>query len=60
VIRWAGWFSCVCRNVPVGWGEPVFGKLSAMLAGAMLTIPRHAGFEFGLGFASTRLRGIGP
>jgi len=25
-----GVVSCVCRNVPVGWGEPVFGKLSAM------------------------------
>jgi len=52
-----GVVSCVCRNVPAGWGEPVFGKLSALLAGAMLTIPATRGFEFGLGFAATSLRG---
>ena len=52
-----GVVSCVCRNVPVGWGEPVFDKLSGRLAGAMLSIPATRGFEFGLGFASTRLRG---
>ncbi|MEI7880411.1 MAG: chorismate synthase [bacterium] len=52
-----GVVSCVCRNVPAGWGEPVFGKLSGLLAGAMLTIPATRGFEFGLGFAATSLRG---
>jgi chorismate synthase len=52
-----GVVSCVCRNVPAGWGEPVFGKLSALLAGAMLTIPAPRGFEFGLGFAATSMRG---
>jgi chorismate synthase len=52
-----GVVSCVCRNVPAGWGEPVFGKLSALLAGAMLTIPATRGFEFGLGFAATSMRG---
>jgi len=52
-----GVVACVCRNVPVGWGEPVFGKLSGLLAGAMLSIPAARGFEFGLGFAATRLRG---
>lgn len=52
-----GVVSCVCRNVPAGWGEPVFGKLSALLAGAMLTIPATRGFEFGLGFSATCLHG---
>lgn len=48
---------CVCRNVPAGWGDPVFDKLSGSLAGAMLSIPATRGFEFGLGFGSTRLKG---
>lgn len=52
-----GVVSCVCRGVPAGWGEPVFDKLSATLAGAMLSIPATRGFEFGMGFASTHLRG---
>jgi chorismate synthase len=52
-----GVVSCVCRHVPAGWGEPVFGKLSGLLAGAMLTIPATRGFEFGLGFSATSLRG---
>ena len=52
-----GVISCVCRKVPAGWGEPVFDKVSATLAAAMLSIPATRGFEFGLGFASTRLRG---
>lgn len=52
-----GVVSCVCRKVPAGWGEPVFDKLSATLAGAMLSIPATRGFEFGLGFAATRMRG---
>jgi chorismate synthase len=48
---------CVCRGVPVGWGEPVFGKLHAVLAAAMLSIPAAKGFEIGAGFASARRRG---
>lgn len=52
-----GIVSCVCRNVPAGLGEPVFGKLEAMLAQAMLSIPATKGFEIGSGFAGTRLRG---
>jgi len=52
-----GTVCCVCRNVPPGWGEPVFGKLEAALAGAMLSIPATKGFEIGLGFAGTSLRG---
>lgn len=52
-----GVVACVCRGVPAGWGEPVFDKMSGRLAGAMLSIPATRGFEFGLGFAATRMRG---
>ena len=52
-----GIVTCVCRNVPAGWGEPVFGKLSASLAAAMMSIPAARGFEIGSGFMSARLRG---
>jgi chorismate synthase len=52
-----GVVSCVCRNVPAGWGEPVFDKLEALLAQAMLSLPATKGFEIGSGFAGTQLRG---
>ncbi|WP_028319635.1 chorismate synthase [Desulfobulbus elongatus] len=52
-----GILTCVCRNVPVGLGEPVFDKLEARLAQAMLSIPATKGFEIGSGFAGTRMRG---
>jgi chorismate synthase len=52
-----GVVTCVCRNVPVGWGDPVFDKLEARLAQAMLSIPATKGFEIGSGFDGTRLRG---
>ena len=52
-----GIVTCVCRQVPAGWGEPVFDKLEAKLAHAMLSIPATKGFEIGSGFAGTRLRG---
>jgi len=52
-----GVVSCVCKNVPVGLGEPVFNKLEAMLAQAMLSIPATKGFEIGSGFAGTRMKG---
>ena len=48
---------CVIRNVPPGWGEPVFAKLTAELAGAMMSLPASRGFEIGEGFAATRMRG---
>lgn len=48
---------CVVRKVPPGLGEPVFDKLTADLAKAMLSLPATRGFEIGEGFASTRLRG---
>jgi chorismate synthase len=52
-----GIVACICRGVPAGWGEPVFDKLNAMLAHAMLSIPAVKGFELGSGFAGTRMRG---
>ncbi len=52
-----GVVACVCRHVPAGWGEPVFDKLSARLAAAMMSIPATRGFEIGLGFRSTRMSG---
>ncbi len=52
-----GVITCVCRNVPPGWGEPVFDKISAVLAHAMLSIPAARGFDVGSGFDSARLRG---
>jgi chorismate synthase len=48
---------CVARGVPPGWGAPVFDKLTADLAKAMMSLPASRGFEVGDGFASTRLRG---
>jgi chorismate synthase len=52
-----GVVTCVCRGVPPGLGEPVFDKLEAKLAHAMLSIPATKGFEIGSGFAGTRLTG---
>lgn len=52
-----GIIACACRNVPSGWGEPVFDKLGALLAHAMLSIPAAKGFEIGAGFAGARGRG---
>ena len=52
-----GILTCVCRNVPIGLGEPLFDKLEARLAQAMLSLPATKGFDIGSGFAGTRLRG---
>ncbi len=52
-----GVIGCLCRHVPPGLGEPVFDKLSASFAQAMLSIPAVKGFEIGSGFAGTRMRG---
>ena len=52
-----GIVSCVCRNVPAGLGEPVFDKLEARLAQAMLSIPAAKGFDIGSGFAGVSRRG---
>jgi chorismate synthase len=47
----------IARGVPAGWGEPVFDKLEADLAKAMLSLPACKGFESGDGFAGTQLTG---
>ncbi len=52
-----GIVSCVCRKVPLGLGEPVFDKLEARLAQAMLSLPATKGFDIGSGFAGVSLRG---
>jgi chorismate synthase len=52
-----GIITCVCRNVPAGLGEPVFDKMEALLAQAMMSIPATKGFEIGSGFSGTRLTG---
>lgn len=52
-----GIVTCVCRNLPAGWGEPVFDKLEAKLAQAMMSIPATKAFEIGSGFSGTRLPG---
>ncbi len=52
-----GTVRCVIRNVPAGLGEPVFDKMEALLAHAMLSIPAARGFEIGAGFALAEMRG---
>jgi chorismate synthase len=52
-----GTIACVARGVPAGLGEPVFDKLEADLAKAMLSLPASKGFEIGSGFSATRMRG---
>lgn len=52
-----GIVTCACRSVPGGWGEPVFDKLHALLAHAMLSIPAARGFDIGAGFKSAAMRG---
>jgi chorismate synthase len=52
-----GVIECVVRNAPPGLGEPVFDKLEADLAKAMLSLPATKGFEIGSGFSATRMHG---
>jgi chorismate synthase len=52
-----GTIACVVRGVPAGLGDPVFDKLEADLAKAMLSLPASKGFEIGSGFSATRMRG---
>lgn len=52
-----GVVTCVARNVPAGLGSPVFDKLEADLAKALMSIPAAKGFESGDGFAGTLLTG---
>lgn len=52
-----GTVSGLIRNLPVGIGEPVFGKLPALLSSALMGINAAKGFELGDGFAGTLLKG---
>ena len=47
----------VARGVPPGWGEPVFDRLEADLAKAMLSLPATKGFEIGSGFGGAMMTG---
>lgn len=52
-----GVIEAVVRGLPAGLGEPVFDKLEADLAKAMMSLPASKGFEVGSGFAATRMKG---
>lgn len=52
-----GIIKCRIEGVQAGIGEPVFGKLNASLAAAMMSIPSAIGFEMGAGFAAAKMSG---
>ena len=52
-----GIISCIIKGVPVGLGEPIFDKLQARLAQAMLSINATHGFDYGRGFEGVSLKG---
>lgn len=52
-----GIVTCIAQHVPPGLGEPVFHKLQADLAAAMMSINASKGFEIGSGFKGTAMRG---
>lgn len=52
-----GVVSCVVEGLPAGIGDPVFGRLGARLAAAMMSINAAKGFEYGMGFEGARHRG---
>ncbi len=52
-----GVVECVVRNLPMGLGSPVFDRLEADLAKAVMSLPATKGFEVGSGFAGTLLKG---
>nr|GAT50366.1 predicted protein [Mycena chlorophos] len=52
-----GTVTCVVRHLPPGLGEPVFDKLEALLAHAMLSVPATKGFEIGSGFRGAEVPG---
>ncbi len=52
-----GTVTCVIQNVPLGLGEPIFNKLQAALAQAMLSINAVKGFEYGSGFCGAKMTG---
>lgn len=52
-----GIISCVITGLPVGVGEPIYGKFQAMLASAMMSINAAHGFDYGMGFDGCCCRG---
>ncbi len=52
-----GVVTCVVKGAPAGLGDPVFGRLNARLAEAMMSINASKGFEYGMGFRGVELRG---
>lgn len=52
-----GTITCVLQNIPVGLGEPIFDKLHARLAHAMMSINAVKGFEYGSGFCGAKMKG---
>lgn len=48
---------CTATGVPLGWGAPIYAKLDAELAGAMMSIPAVKGVEIGEGMEVARLKG---
>lgn len=52
-----GILQCAVGSLPAGLGDPVYGKLEALLASAMLSLPATKGFEIGSGFAAARMKG---
>ncbi|MBW1883915.1 MAG: chorismate synthase [Deltaproteobacteria bacterium] len=52
-----GIVECIARSVPVGLGDPVFDKLEADLAKAIMSLPAAKGFEIGSGFGGIALTG---
>ncbi len=52
-----GVVSCRITSLPAGIGEPIFNKLNARLAFAMMSIPSAIGFEMGTGFAAAEMKG---
>ena len=52
-----GAVACVCTGVPAALGEPVFDRLEAKMAHAMMSLPATKGFEIGSGFGGTVMRG---
>lgn len=53
-----GVIECICTGVPAGLGEPVFDKLDALIAHAILSLGSVKGIEFGAGFSASRMSGI--
>ena len=50
--------TCVCSSVPSNLGEPIFDKVHALLASAMMSIPGAKGFEYGMGFCGSKRKGL--